>query len=100
MQKERWRIKERKRKKETMTSGYYIHERSPELVAVERWENEGGGLGLKREYFLDAVREDYRHGRYMDQVMPFGKLEKHDALNKPESITRWIPVVEQNQLVG
>ena len=83
-----------------MTSGYYIHERSSELVAVERWENEGGGLGLKRQYFLEAIREDYSHGRYMDQVMPFGKLEKRDALNKPESITRWIPVVEQKSASG
>src|SRR5688500_15938450 len=100
MQKERWRIKERKRKKETMTSGYYIHERSPELVAVERWENEGGGLGRTPVDAREAAREDSRHGRYMDQVMPFGELEKRDASNKPESITRWLPVVEQNQLVG
>ena len=37
-------VKERNCKKETMARRYYIHEGSPELEAVERWENEGGRL--------------------------------------------------------
>jgi len=52
-------IEERKCKKETMITGYYIHERIGELEAVERWENEGGRLSQNHDYVLDATGEDY-----------------------------------------
>jgi hypothetical protein len=35
-----------KREKETMRAGYYIRELSAEWDALERWENEGGRLGV------------------------------------------------------
>ena len=65
-----------------MTTGYYIHERRPELEAVERWENEGGRLGRGPEHVVDAIREDYRNRRYMDQLTPIATFAKRDAVNK------------------
>ena len=68
-------IKERKRKKETMATGYYIHGRSAGLEAVERWENEGGGLSQTHDYVLDSPGENYL--RHKDQSMAIGR----DSLN-------------------
>ena len=87
-------IKESKRKKETMATGYYIHGRSAELEAVERWENEGGGLSQTHDYVLDSPGENYL--RHKDQAMAIGRLAKRDASN-PKSNARWLPIVDSER---
>lgn len=94
-------IKERKSKKETMATGYYIQKRGAEKEALERWENEGGRLVQNHDYILDSIGEEYR--RHNDQVMQIRTLGKRDevshlklffASDKAKSITGQTVVVD------
>ena len=48
-----------------MSEGYYIHKPGAEKEAVERWENEGGRLGLNYDYIFDSSGREFPGTRTM-----------------------------------